>query len=88
MFHFKAPHDLFTYAKRYDDPAYRDAVPRLKAHLAALRARIGDTDQAYPKVRAIVEEFWDYDEEARQKAIQISHDCAAPERAAAALAPE
>jgi N-acetylglucosamine-6-sulfatase len=60
----------------YDDPAYRDVAARLKAQLAALRERIGDTDERFPEIKAIVEEFWDYDDAARQKAIEISHQYA------------
>ncbi len=39
-----------------------------------IRKRIGDTGEDYPKVEAIIQEFWDYDEAAQKKAIQISHD--------------
>ncbi|NQT50768.1 sulfatase, partial [bacterium] len=60
----------------YDDPACRDVVADLKNQLAALRQSIGDTDEKFPEIKKIVEEFWDYDEAARQKAIEISHQCA------------
>lgn len=58
----------------YDDPAYADVVSDLKKRLADLRKRVGDTGEDYPKVEAIIEEFWDYNEQDRKKAIQISSD--------------
>jgi len=67
------PHEL---SNVYDDPACREVVVRLKAQLRALRERIGDTDEKFPEVRKIVEEFWEYDDEARRKAVEISHQCA------------
>ena len=69
----KDPHEVHN---RYDDPAYRETVLRLKKRLAALRKRVKDTDEAYPELRKIVEEFWDYDDAARAKAVEISHQCA------------
>ena len=60
----------------YDDPAYKDVMIALKKQLAALRKRIGDTDERFPAIKKIVDEFWDYDDAARQKAIEISHECA------------
>jgi len=58
---------------QYDNPKYASAVRELKAELAALRKRIGDTGEDYPEVEAIVQEFWNYDEAARRKATEISH---------------
>ena len=60
----------------YDNPAYADVVAQLKEQLAQKRREIGDTDEAFPEVRAVIERFWDYDEEDRAAAIQISHDYA------------
>ena len=60
----------------YDDPSYKDVVVRLKAQLRALRERIGDTDERFPEVKKIVDEFWEYDDAARRKAVEISHQCA------------
>jgi len=60
----------------YDDPAYKDVVRDLKAQLADLRKRVGDTDEKYPAIREIVEEFWDWDDAARAKAVAISHEYA------------
>jgi len=60
----------------YDDPAYAATAATLKTQLRALRKKYGDTDEEFPEVRKIVEQFWDYDEAARTKAEQISHDYA------------
>jgi len=60
----------------YDDPAQKDVVVQLKKQLADLRRKYKDTDDAFPEVKRIVEEFWDYDEEARKKAEAISHEYA------------
>lgn len=57
----------------YDDPKYAEVVNKLKKQLAALRKEVGDTGKDYPKCEAIVQEFWDYDEADRKKAIEISH---------------
>ncbi len=46
----------------------------LKARLAKLRQRVGDTGEDFPAVEAILQDFWDYDEEDRRKAAEISHD--------------
>ena len=61
----------------YDKPQYAGVVRTLKKQLADLRKRIGDTDEKFPEIKAIVEEFWDYDEADRAKAIAISNDIAA-----------
>ncbi len=58
----------------YDDPDYAQVVVELKERLARLRKRVGDTGQDYPAVEEVVQEFWDYDEEARAKAIAISRE--------------
>ena len=57
----------------YDDPGQADLVTELKERLAALRKRVGDTGEDYPEVEAIVQEFWDYDDADRAKAIALSH---------------
>jgi len=66
----KDPHEVHNV---YDDPAYRDVVRTLKAQLADLRQRVGDTDAKYPSIRKIVEEFWDWDDADRAKAATLSH---------------
>jgi len=58
---------------QYDNPKYANVAGELKARLAKLRRRIGDTGEDYPHVEAIIEEFWDYDAADREKAKQISH---------------
>ena len=65
----------------YDDPGCSGTVKELKAQLAALRREIKDTDEEFPEIREVVEAFWDYDEDDRGKAIQLSHDYAEREKA-------
>jgi hypothetical protein len=57
----------------YDNPAYADVAKEMKALLAKRRAEVGDDGKDYPACETIVQEFWDYDEADREKAIQISH---------------
>ena len=57
----------------YDDPAYASVRESLKADFAKLRKDIGDDERIFPKCEAVVQEFWDYDEADRAKAIEISH---------------
>jgi len=64
----------------YDDPQYADVVKRLKTQLADLRTRIKDTDADFPEMRKVIDEFWDYDEADRQRAIEISHEYAQREK--------
>ncbi|MDA1164222.1 MAG: sulfatase [Planctomycetota bacterium] len=59
---------------QYDNPQYADTVTDLKQRLATLRARTGDNGKDYPKAEAIIQEFWDYDEADRAKAVAMSHD--------------
>ena len=58
----------------YDDPAYRSVRDELKARFAELRIEIGDDGSHHPKCEAVVQEFWDYDEDDRAKAIELSHE--------------
>ncbi|MFT4637499.1 MAG: arylsulfatase A-like enzyme [Verrucomicrobiales bacterium] len=58
----------------YDDPAYTTVRDELKAAFAMKRKEIGDDDSVYPKCEAVVQEFWDYDEADRAKAVKISHE--------------
>ncbi|MGD2175030.1 MAG: sulfatase-like hydrolase/transferase [Candidatus Brocadiaceae bacterium] len=60
----------------YDDPAYSDVVRRMKRELRERRRQIGDTDAEFPEMQQVINEFWDYDDEARAKAEAISHDYA------------
>ena len=59
---------------QYDNPDYAETVQSLKAQLAGLRKQNRDDGSDYPKVEEIVQEFWDYDEEDRFKAVEISHE--------------
>ena len=56
----------------YDKPEYQKIRDELKVQFAELRAKVGDDGSHYPKCEAAVQEFWDYDEADRQKAIEIS----------------
>ena len=56
----------------YDHPAYFKVREELKKQLALLRRDIGDDGSHYPACEKVVQEFWDYDESDRQKAIEIS----------------
>ena len=57
---------------QYDNPDYAATIADLKARLAALRKKVGDTGQDYPEVEKIIQEFWDYDHEDRAKAEKLS----------------
>jgi len=57
---------------QYDNPEFSSVVADLKKRLAALRKKVGDTGEDFPKVEKIVQEFWDYDEADRAKAEKIS----------------
>ena len=63
------PHELNNL---YDDPSYRDKMKDLKKRLAALRKRVGDNGEDFPKTEKVVQEFWDYDRADREKARKIS----------------
>ena len=58
----------------YDNPKNADLVAELKQRFAATRQRVGDDGSHYPDCEAVVQEFWDYDESDRQKAVKISHE--------------
>lgn len=57
----------------YDHPDYRPVRQQLKDQLAGLRTEIGDDGSHFPACEAVVQEFWDYDDADRAKAIEISH---------------
>ncbi len=59
---------------QYDNPKYDKVVKDLKRRLKKLRKRVGDTGKDFPKVEKVIDEFWDYDNDARKKAVQISHE--------------
>ena len=60
----------------YDDPQYKTVVVELKKQLKSLREKYKDTDEKFPEMKKVVGEFWEYDDAARKKAIEISHECA------------
>jgi arylsulfatase A-like enzyme len=57
----------------YDNPAYAKVRDRLKKQFADLRKEIGDDGSHHPGCEKVVQEFWDYDDADRRKAIEISH---------------
>jgi len=57
----------------YDNPLYREVRDELKLRFAKLRQTVGDDGSHYPKCEKVVQEFWDYDEADRAKAIELSH---------------
>ena len=61
---------------QYDNPEYADTVKELKQRLADLRKRVGDDGSHHPENEKILQEFWDYDQADRDKAIAISHKIA------------
>jgi len=56
----------------YDNPKYAKVRDRLKKQLAKMRQRIGDDGSHHPACEQVIQEFWDYDEADRKKAIRIS----------------
>jgi arylsulfatase A-like enzyme len=58
----------------YDDPDYATIRDALKTRFAELRRQTGDDGSHYPKCEQVVQEFWDYDDEDRQRAIKISNE--------------
>ena len=56
----------------YYVPKYSQIREELKSQFAQLRMDVGDDGSHYPKCEAVIQEFWDYSEEDRLKAIEIS----------------
>ena len=56
----------------YDDPSYAQVRDKLKASLPSCARDIGDDGSHYPECEKVVQEFWDYDDADRKKAIEIS----------------
>jgi N-acetylglucosamine-6-sulfatase len=56
----------------YDDPSYALVRDKLKVQFAQLRIDIGDDGSHYPECEKVVQEFWDYSDADRNKAIKIS----------------
>ncbi|MDQ8180333.1 sulfatase [Pelagicoccus sp. SDUM812005] len=57
----------------YGNPEYKEVVACLKEQLRELRSKYGENDSKFAFNKAI-EAFWDYDENARLQAIEISVD--------------
>ena len=72
------PHEMINI---YDDPKYGAIVAQLKKQLAERRKEIGDEEQNFAEIRKVVDEFWDYSDADRAKAVQMSHDYLAREEA-------
>lgn len=43
---------------RYDDPKFKDIIANLKVELQKQRKELGETDDAYPEIKAIVKKHW------------------------------
>ncbi|MDE0770254.1 MAG: DUF4976 domain-containing protein, partial [Opitutaceae bacterium] len=56
----------------YDNPEYKNVRNQLKAQFAQLRLDVGDDGSHYPATEKVVQEFWDYSDQDRRKAIEIS----------------
>ena len=56
----------------YDNPEYKNVRNQLKAQFAQLRLDVGDDGSHYPETEKVVQEFWDYSDQDRRKAIEIS----------------
>ncbi|MHC4657044.1 MAG: sulfatase/phosphatase domain-containing protein, partial [Planctomycetota bacterium] len=63
--------DPYEMNNLYDDPKYKGIIAQLKQQLKALRSRYGEDDPKFA-FNKVIEEFWDYDEVDRLKAIEIS----------------
>jgi len=55
----------------YENPEYAQIIEQLKGQLKALRADYGEDDPKFA-CNAVIDEFWDYGEEARAKAEALS----------------
>jgi uncharacterized sulfatase len=43
----------------YDDPEYAEVVIQLKAQLHQMRQEFNETDEDYPRVQKVIDEYWD-----------------------------
>ncbi len=43
----------------YDDPKYADVIAKMKEALLKEKEKVGDSDAAYPDMKAVMEEYWD-----------------------------
>ena len=58
----------------YDDPKHAKLVNSLKQWFAKLRKKVGDDGSHYPDCEKIVQEFWDYSDADRKRAVAISNE--------------
>ncbi len=65
--------DPFEMNNVYDNPEYAAVVADLKEQLKERRAFTKDDDPKLP-INKIINEYWDYDDAAKQKAIAISNE--------------
>lgn len=56
------------------DPEMEETVASLKSLLAETRKEVGDDGSHFPACEEVIQEFWDYDQEDRAKAVKISHE--------------
>ena len=59
----------------YDDSKYTDTISTLKKQLKNLRSKYGEDNKKFA-FNKVIEDYWDYDKEDRQKAIAISAEYA------------
>ena len=64
--------DPFESNNLYDDPMYKEKREDLKKRLSALRKKVGDDGLDFPKTEKVLQEFWDYDSNDREKSKKIS----------------
>jgi len=74
--------DPFEVNNVYDNPEYAGVISALKKQLAGLRKKYGDTDEKFPEIKKVIDEFWDYGPDARKRAIEISHEMLARKKKA------
>jgi len=52
----KDPHEMNNV---YDDPKYADIIDNLKEELRTVRGELNETDEQYPHIQKIINEYWD-----------------------------
>ncbi|HBE68115.1 MAG TPA: acetylglucosamine-6-sulfatase [Planctomycetaceae bacterium] len=65
------PNELVNLA---ENPDYADTLEELKVRFAQLRVEVGDDGSHHPQCERVVQEFWDYSEADRAKAIELSKE--------------
>lgn len=63
-----------------DRPEHRELVAQLKQRLRQKRRSVGDTGEAFPAVEAIIQDFWNDDDEDRARAAAIAREYASYHR--------